>query len=257
MISIGTSGYSYEDWRGPFYPEDLPRDAFLEFYSRRFDVVEINATYYAPPSVRMMEGLVRKSGGSVTFCVKASRRMTHERDADDALFDGFRAALGPLVEAGRLGAVLAQYPQSLKPDRSGRAALERVYSGLEGLPLVFEFRDRSWADERVFSWMQGRGVGLCCVDVPAIQSLFPPLVEVTSPNLAYMRCHGRNAASWYEHEEAYQRYDHRYTGQETREVAGAVRTLAKGASEVFVFYNNHYRAKAVDGAERLRRELAT
>jgi len=255
MIRIGTSGYSYDDWRGPFYPADLPKRDFLEFYSSRFDVVEINATYYAPPSVRMTEGLLRRSGGRVTFCVKASRRMTHERDADDAFYERFREALGPLAEADRLGAVLAQFPQSLKPDRTGRAALERVCSGLRGLPLVLEFRDRTWADERVFSWMQAQGVALCCVDAPAIESLFPPLVEVTSPDLAYMRCHGRNAASWYEHEEAYQRYDHLYSAQETREVAAAVRTLARGATDVFVFYNNHYRAKAVDGAERLRREL--
>lgn len=262
MLHIGTSGYSYDDWKGPFYPGDLPKNRFLEFYAQRFDTVEINSTYYAPPSARMTGGLVRRSSGRVTFAVKANRRMTHERDADDGFYAGFCSALAPLEEAHVLGAVLAQFPQSLKPDRGGREAVERVRQGLEGLPLVFEFRDASWADPRVFAWMRDNGVGLCCVDVPPIPSLFPPVAEVTS-GLAYLRCHGRNAARWYEHEEAYERYDYRYSDGETREIASSVRKLEKlalshveGASgNVFVFYNNHFRAKAVDGAERLKREL--
>lgn len=255
MLHIGTSGYSYDDWIGPFYPKGTTKGRFLEHYARHFDTVEINATYYAPASVRMMEGLVRRSGGLVTFCVKANRRMTHERDADAPAYDGFREAIEPLVGAGVLGAVLAQFPQSLKPDARGREAVERVREGLGGLPLVFEFRHRSWVDARVFSWMRSHEVGLCCVDGPAIESLFPPLVEVTSPSLAYLRCHGRNAEAWYEHEEAYQRYDYLYSDEETREVAAAVRKLESAAGHVFVFYNNHFRAKSVDGARRLMRAL--
>jgi uncharacterized protein YecE (DUF72 family) len=256
VIRIGTSGFSYEDWVGPFYPPATPRGRFLEFYAREFDVVEINSTYYAPPSARTMAGLVERTGGGVGFSIKANRRMTHDRDADDEHFRGFREALAPLVEAGVLGAVLAQFPQSLKPDREGRAALESVHGGLEGLPLVFEFRDRTWADDRVFSWMQHNGVSLCCVDCPPLPGLFPPIVEVTCPDRAYVRCHGRNAGSWYEHEHAYERYDYRYSDEETRQVASVVRRLARKAGDVFVFYNNHYQAKAVDGARRLRQELA-
>jgi uncharacterized protein YecE (DUF72 family) len=255
MIRVGTSGFSYDDWRGPFYPEGLARSRFLEFYASRFDVVEINATYYAPPSRRMTAGLVERSAGRVTFCVKANRRMTHERDADDGFYAGFRDALGPLEEAGVLGAVLAQFPQSLKPDRRGREAIERVAAGLEGLPLAFEYRDRTWADDRVLAWMRSRDVGLCCVDAPPIAGLFPSVVEVTSGRLAYLRCHGRNAASWYDHEEAYERYDYLYDDAETQEIASAARKLSGGAGDVFVFYNNHYRAKAVDGASRLRQVL--
>ncbi len=255
MIYVGTSGFSYDDWKGPFYPQRLGRSRMLEFYADRFRAVEVNSTYYAPPSRRMIEGLVRRSGGRVVFAVKANRRMTHERDADDACFSGFRDALAPLEEAGVLGAVLAQFPQSLKPDRAGRAALERMLEAFPGMPLVFEFRDVTWDDGRVLAWMRSHGVGLCCVDAPPIEGLFPPVVEVTSPRIAYLRCHGRNAASWYDHEDAWQRYDYLYSDAETDEIAGKVRSLAAGASDVFVFYNNHYRAKAVDGARRLRAAL--
>jgi uncharacterized protein YecE (DUF72 family) len=255
MIRVGTSGWSYEDWRGPFYPPDLPRNRFLSHYARHFDVAEVNSTYYASPGIRMVEGLVRRTEGEVVYCVKANRHMTHERDAGDGAYRDFVAALAPLLEHDLLGAVLAQFPQSLKPDAEGRRAVERLRRGFEDLPLVFEFRDRSWDDERVYSWMRAHGVGLSCVDVPKIGSLFPPVTRVTSERIAYMRCHGRNAAAWYEHDEAWQRYDYRYGDAQTRQVARSVRRLHRRATDVYVFYNNHYRAQAVDGATRLKQEL--
>jgi uncharacterized protein YecE (DUF72 family) len=252
MIAVGTSGFSYEDWKGHFYPPKMGKTSFLEYYSNYFDACEINATYYSPPTTRMTEGLLRKSRGRVTFSIKANRRMTHEQDADDAFFSGFVEALRPIEEAGRLGAVLAQFPQSLKPDRHGKDVVERIYEGLRGLPLVFEFRHARWAHKRVFDWMSGRDIGLCCVDEPPIRGLFPPIVKVTSRKIAYLRFHGRNAQKWHEHEQAYERYDYLYSESELREWLPKIGRLADEAEKVFVFYNNHFQAKAVENAMQLK-----
>lgn len=255
VIHIGTSGWSYDDWKGLFYPPDLPGNRYLDFYARHFSVAEVNSTYYHPPARKMVEGLIRRTGGQMTFCLKAHRSMTHQRDADDALYRAFSQAVHPLQEAGLLGAVLAQFPQSLKPDREGRTAVETIRRGLADLPLAFEFRDRTWDDGRVYAWMRANDVALCCVDVPAIESLFPPVVRTTTDGLAYLRCHGRNAGSWYEHEHAWQRYDYLYSEEEIRQVAQSVRKLGQEARQVFVFYNNHYQARAVDGARKLLEAL--
>lgn len=251
VILIGTSGFSYEDWKGPFYPPKMGKARFLEYYAGHFSACEINATYYAPPTARMTEGLLRKSGGRVTFSVKANRRMTHELDADAQAFRDFRDALKPLADAGKLGAVLAQFPQSFKPDVRGKETVEKIFGELGGLPLVFEFRHARWAHERVFAWLEERDIGLCCVDEPPLPGLFPPLVRVTSRRLAYLRFHGRNAAKWHEHEEAYERYDYLYTQDELEAWVPRIRKMADGAQQVLVFYNNHFRAQAVTNARQM------
>ncbi len=257
MILIGTSGFSYDDWKNHFYPPTTDKARFLEYYSGYFDTCEINSTYYSLPTFRMTEGLLRKSGGKVTFCIKANRRMTHEQDADRDFFRSFAEALKPLVAAEKLGAILAQFPQSLKPDERGKSVVEKIYEGFAGLPIVFEFRQARWAQETVFEWMQERDIGLCCVDEPRLGSLFPPIVKVTSKKIAYLRFHGRNAQKWYEHEQAYERYDYLYTEDELREWVPKILTMERKAEKVFVYYNNHFQAKAVENALQLKALLSS
>ncbi|MFH1438211.1 MAG: DUF72 domain-containing protein [Pseudomonadota bacterium] len=252
MIFTGTSGFSYDDWKGHFYPASMGKAKFLAYYSNTFTACEINSTYYAPASRRMTEGLLRKSEGRVTFCMKANRRMTHQLDADAAFYSGFRDALDPMVREKKLGAVLAQFPQSCRPDRRGKDAVERIHGELGELPLVFEFRQEKWADDRVFKWMSGRNIGLCCVDEPRIRGLFPPVVRVTSKDIAYLRFHGRNAEKWHNHKEAYERYDYLYSEEEIKQWVPKIKKLQQEAGSVFVFYNNHYKAKAVQNALQLK-----
>lgn len=252
MIFIGTSGFSYDDWKGHFYPAKMGKTGFFEYYSSYFEACEINSTYYSSPTLKMVEGLLRKSGRRVTFSIKANRRMTHDYDADDEFFRNFKGALKPMIEAGKLGAVLAQFPQSLKPDLRGKNVVEKVFEELGELPLVFEFRHARWADDRVFNWMQKRDIGLCCVDEPPIKGLFPPVVRVTSRKTAYLRFHGRNVKKWYDHKEAYERYDYLYSEDELRSWLPKIRQLAKEAENVLIFYNNHFQAKAAENAMQMK-----
>ena len=252
MIFTGTSGFSYDDWKGHFYPAKMGKAKFLAYYSNYFTACEINSTYYAPPSRRMIEGLLRKSEGKVTFCMKANRRMTHQLDADAAFYSGFRDALEPMVREEKLGAVLAQFPQSCRPDRRGKDAVERIHGELGELPLVFEFRQAKWADDRVFTWMSERNIGLCCVDEPRIKGLFPPVVRASSKDVAYLRFHGRNAEKWHNHKEAYERYNYLYSEDEIKQWVPRIKKLEQETGKVFVFYNNHYKAKAVQNALQLK-----
>ncbi len=107
MIRIGTSGFSYDDWSGPFYPAGLPARAQLAFYARAFSTVEINTTYYRVPDVRLVQGWAERTPADFLFAVKAYQGLTHERERPDCA--PFVAALQPLVAAGKLACILAQF----------------------------------------------------------------------------------------------------------------------------------------------------
>src|SRR3954453_8222571 len=117
MIHIGTSGYSYEDWKGHFYPENIKDNEMLSFYSQDFKTTEINYTYYRMPAARTLAAMASKVPDNFVFTVKASKELTHEREAEDGgatpeNFRLFTQALQPLVDQGKFGAVLAQFPNS-------------------------------------------------------------------------------------------------------------------------------------------------
>ena len=252
MIAIGTSGFSYEDWVGPVYPEGLPERDRLSFYAREFSTVELNVTYYRVPDQWIVEGWVRKSPDGFLFSVKAHQGLTHEREQPD--FAGFVAALGPLVEAGRLGCVLAQFPNSFRASAENRDYLKRVREGLGGLPVVVEFRNAAWVSEGTFDLLRTLGLGFCCVDEPRLQGLMPPLAVATG-SVGYVRFHGRNAAKWYNHKEAWERYDYTYSGEELKEWLPRLRRLDSQAQTTLVYFNNHFQGQAIRGARDLKQLL--
>lgn len=250
-IHVGTSGFQYEDWRGALYGTDLPKARFLEAYAAEFDAVELNYTYYRMPARKTLASMVRRTSGRLGFAVKLHGSMTHERDAPAEAYDEFRDAVAPLAQAGVLIALLGQFPQSLHPDRAARDHLETIRRRFDGLPLVFEYRNRRWIRDEIRRWMRSLGVGYCCVDQPSLPSLVPPVVWVTSP-VAYFRFHGRNADKWYEHDDPAERYDYRYCTAELSEWAGRITTASEKADDTAIFFNNHFRGNAVHNARELR-----
>jgi uncharacterized protein YecE (DUF72 family) len=253
VIAIGTSGFDYDDWRGVFYPEDLPKKGFLSYYAGHFSALELNFTYYRMPEARQLASMVERTDGKVELAVKAHRSFTHERTAGEADHADFLAALAPLREAGVLGAVLAQFPHSFEQTEENRAYLRRLADRL-GPPLVVELRRAQWAADPILEWLGRIGVGYCCVDEPALPGLMPPLAAATA-SPAYVRFHGRNAACWYRHDQPHERYDYRYSAAELSEWVPRIRALEGKVDKVMVFFNNHFQAKAVDGARALERLL--
>ena len=162
MIWVGTSGYNYVEWKGRFYPSDLPAKKMLAFYASRFQTVEINYTFYRMPNASTLEGWLGETPAGFTFTLKAPRRITHDRRLRDCaeLVSTFceRAA----ILGDRLGVVLFQLAPTFKIDLPlFDAFLETLPPGLRA---TFEFRHPSWHDDQVFERLRRRNLALCIAD---------------------------------------------------------------------------------------------
>jgi uncharacterized protein YecE (DUF72 family) len=262
MIYIGTSGYSYQDWKGPVYPEDIKDSEMLPFYSHLFNTTEINYTYYRMPAARTLAAMASKVPDNFVFTIKASKELTHEREAGGdgegatpENFRLFRQALQPLLDEGKFGTVLAQFPNSFKLTPENRDYLSVFRDRMGDLPVVVEFRNAAWVTDDTMELLRENNLGYCCADEPRLKGLIPPIAVAIAP-IAYVRFHGRNAKKWWRHDEAYERYDYEYKPEELQEWVPKIEKLNQIANKTFVFTNNHYRGGAVRTAEQLKEMLA-
>ena len=253
-IIIGTSGFSYKDWVGPVYPEDLPKNEWLRHYAQEFSTVELNFSYYRIPSPDTLARMADKVPDGFLFTVKAFRGITHERKEPTPLVRQFVDSLTPLLEADKFACVLAQFPFSFHANDTNRAYLETLREGFGDIPVVVEFRANDWISEQTFAELRALNLGFCCVDQPRLRGLIPPLAELTGP-VAYVRFHGRNAAKWWQHDEAWERYDYTYSDGELGEWVPLIHQLDAEAPLTLVYMNNHWKGQAVDTARKLRRLL--
>ena len=288
MLRVGIAGWDYRDWAGIVYPEPRPRGFDrLSFLCDFFDAIEINSTFYRQPDAKAARSWTSRvsSKSSFLFTAKLFQIFTHARGGSPASrgrgagapgtidLQGearvFLAGIAPLLEAGRLGAVLMQFPHAFHDRPESRAHLEAVARLLPGLPLVAEFRHRSWDNEGALALLRDLGVGFCNIDQPALGMTLPPTDHVTS-RVAYARLHGRNAANWFPARGAgigpdpismvppsAARYDYFYSSEELRPWVDRIRSMAAGAEEVFVIANNHYRGKGPANALMLKSALST
>ena len=251
MLYFGTCGFSYNDWAGNFYPRGMPRREWLGYYAREFNSLELNSTYYALPKLSVLEAMVNRTGEGFLFSIKANQEMTHQRQHDGKVFAAFVHMLQPFIASGKLGCVLAQFPYSFGYSRHNLDYLARFREWLRDLPLVVEFRNAKWLKPEVFDWLRNRNFGFCCVDEPQLPNLLPPLAEFTS-DIGYVRFHGRNAAKWWQHEHAYERYDYTYSAEELKEWLPRISKLNSTTERTFVFANNHWRGQAIGTIRQLR-----
>ena len=195
--------------------------------------------------------MAEKTGEDFVFSIKANKEMTHQREDNASVFRAFCQVLEPIIAAGKLGCILAQFPYSFGFNRHNWDYLEVFKKRLGELPVVIEFRNARWLRGEVFDWLRHRDLGFCCVDEPQLPNLLPPMAEVAS-KIGYLRFHGRNSAKWWRHEHAYERYDYSYTPQELSEWLPKIQKLDNTAEKSFVFANNHWQGQAVDTIRQLR-----
>ncbi len=138
MLWIGTSGYSYTDWQGTYYPSQIKQVDMLTFYAKDFDTVEINYTYYRMSAARTLASMVEKVPNGFSFTLKANQVMTHESTLDPIIFQDFCDALTPLQDQGKLGCILAQFPTSFHNNDKNRAYLEGFRDRMADIPTVAE-----------------------------------------------------------------------------------------------------------------------
>ena len=254
---FGTSGWSYEDWRGVFYPEH-PGGSFdsLQYAAEYFDALEINSTFYRPPSPKTAASWARRTEhkDGFLFTAKLHQRFTHQRHErwSDPEASVFKRGMDPLAQAGKLGGILVQFPWSFRNVPENRKWLAAVIGEFKNYPLFIEVRHASWATDDFFGYLDNAGVGLVDIDQPLFDNSLAPSGRVTGSN-AYVRLHGRNRENWFKEGAGRDaRYDYLYDEGELAEWVKRIRTLSKKADTVFVFTNNHYRGQAAVNSLELK-----
>ena len=258
MIRVGPAGWSYADWEGVVYPRPKPRGFHpLDWLARTFGTVEINATFYAlPRAEHAAQWLERvRDFRDFRFTAKLHQDFTHSerelRELAPAVGE-FRAGLEPLARAGRLGALLAQFPIGFRFERRHLARIDELIARFDLAPLVLELRHRSWFEPEPLAALAARNCSLAEIDLPAAKD-HPPAEHPTPGPLGYLRLHGRNAATWFARDAGRdQKYDYLYTREEIEALVGRARRLAGAHDETYVVTNNHFEGKAVvNGIELL------
>lgn len=251
MTRIGPAGWLYKDWKGIVYPSKRARDFHeLSYLARYFDAVEINTSFYGPFTAKMATGWIRKveSNEQFRFTAKLWRGFTHDHAATSADENAFKEGLTPLVEAGRLGALLLQFPWSFRNTDENRAYVAQLCSRFAEYPLVLEVRHGSWSEPGVLSILEGLDLGLCNIDQPLFKRSVKPAALATS-RVGYVRLHGRNYQSWFtENKYVGERYDYLYSPDELDPWIDRIKVVEQATDETYVITNNHYIGKAVVNA---------
>lgn len=253
-IRVGPAGWSYKDWIGIVYPRRKPphfhESTFLANY---LDTIELNVTFYRPvPAHTAAEWVQRVSQNpDFLFTAKLWQEFTHTRDLSADNETTFRPAMETLRDAGKLGALLAQFPWSFKNTKEAIAYLDKLIGRFRDFPLVIEVRHSSWDRPEFYSWLAERSVGFCNIDQPVIGRSLTPGEKTTSP-VGYVRLHGRNYNEWFRErpdgEMSEQRYNYLYSDEELGPWLERIRILGGNASAIYTILNNHPEAKALVNA---------
>jgi len=237
QVRIGCSGWTYKDWKGPFYPPKTPDRLRLEYYASRFDTAEINASFYRLPSEAMVEGWARRAPADFTFAWKVSRFITHNKKLNDCA-DSVTLVWSRMAPLGRkLGPALIQLPPQLRRNDA------RLAGFLDLLPPgrhTVEFRHPSWYEPAVFRLLAERDVALCISDHHSAPSPW----EVTA-SWAYVRGHGPGG-----------RYHGRYPAEELARWAERIAAWRARGLDVFAYFDNDIKSAAPFDAEALKAMVA-
>ena len=234
IIKLGTSGYSFEDWKGVFYPDDIDKGKMLDYYSKHFNTVEINSTYYKIPHSSVFYWLSEKTEADFEFIVKVHKEITHERKGSFDSLSLLLEALKPLIESGKFKGFLAQFPWSFKYSISNIEYIKKIKDNCNNFDIWVEFRNAGWVRDNVFEFLQKNKIGYCCVDEPRLRGLILPQA-ISTTDTGYVRFHGRNTATWWD-SSAGDRYDYLYTKEELSEWIEKIRELRKQTSKTYLFF---------------------
>jgi uncharacterized protein YecE (DUF72 family) len=277
-IRIGTSGWSYPTgkgtWNGIFYPKPAGRGRGrgkvdeLEFYAEHFDTVEVNSTFYRVPSVEAVRGWAKRTPPGFEFSLKLYQKFTHPAMFHEATggdpwdlgakdVDEFLRAIEPLADAGKLGALLAQFPPSFKNEPDSHGFLEWLLKRFREHLVAVELRHRSWSDapDRTLELLSEYNVALVQIDEPKFRTSIRLNLQPNVRTFYYLRLHGRNAAQWWKHDRSEDRYNYLYSPEELEPFAEAVEDASRKVRKAYLYTNNHFSAKSVANAAILKHKI--
>ena len=288
-LRIGTSGWSYPTgkgkWNGLFYPATRSKRQGtagfdeLRFYAEHFDTVEVNTTFYGQPKHEVAQTWVERTPPGFEFSLKLYQKFTHPKmfketalkrapgsegelldllaEVTQSDIDDFRAGIEPLAAAGKVGALLAQFPPSFKDSSQSRDYLAQLLRAFAEHPVAVELRHRSWSDAigETLSVLNAFGAAWVQIDEPkfrfSIRQNYLPNVK----SFYYMRLHGRNAAQWWKHDKSEDRYNYLYSAAELREFSETASAAKELVKKSYLYANNHFSSKSVVNAVMLKAQL--
>ena len=288
-LRIGTSGWNYPSglgtWNGIFYPPSRGRaKGFdeLSFYAEHFNTVEVNSTFYGQPRPDVTRGWAERTPQTFEFSVKLYQKFTHPKmfkqayvkgvaagdAAAEALLDvlakpnqtdldEFKRGVDPLASSGKMGALLAQFPPSFKSDGPSRDYLAWLLHAFAGYSVAVELRHATWSDTlgETLALLDASGAALVQIDEPKFRL---SIRQNQLPNIRsfyYMRLHGRNAAQWWKHDKAEDRYNYLYSGDEVSEFVETLDAAREIVRKAYLYTNNHFSAKSVANAAMIKKQL--
>lgn len=252
IIQVGTSGYSFEDWRQSFYPEKIEKGKMLDHYAMHFDCVEINSTYYRIPHPAVFYNMIKKVSPQFEFIVKVPQSFTHGRTEIEHDANSFIEAITPLRESKQLKGLLAQFPYSFKFNQNNLDYLSICNELCTPTPLFVEFRHNSWVNRPMYDHLVKGKIGYVCVDEPQLNGLLKPDAFATT-NSAYIRLHGRNTRHWWQGGDL--RYDYNYSTIELEEWRNKIFKLKAKVKKVYIFFNNCHHGQAAKNALEFKKML--
>jgi len=259
-IFVGPAGWSYADWNGIVYPMHRPRSFHEATYlAEYFDTIEINTSFYQPLRPSLATQWIQRVAANPRFLFTAKlwQKFTHEGGTTAEDVKAVRIGFDPLHVAGKLGAVLLQFPFSFHRTPENLARLKEILGSFPEYPLVVEVRHSSWSDKEFYDLLAERRVGFCNIDQPIIGRSVKPSERATSP-VGYIRLHGRRYDTWFTDDPTTppeERYNYLYSETELEPWVERIRHVAEHAGTTFVVTNNHYQGKAVVNALQLIRLL--
>jgi len=266
-----------------FYPKPRHKGFDeLAFYAQHFDTVEVNSTFYGQPREEITRGWAERTPRGFEFSVKLYQQFTHPkmfqarvvdglpdsmRDdsaaitelvrANQADLDEFRRGIEPLASAGKLGALLAQFPASFKDTPPTRDTLVELLRAFHEYPVAVELRHKSWSDRigDTLTLLNQFGAAWVQIDEPkfrfSIRQNYLPNVQ----GFYYMRLHGRNAKNWWKHDKSEDRYDYLYSNDELKEFSETADAAKRLVKKLYLYTNNHFSAKSVANAAMIKQQL--
>ncbi len=284
-VRIGTSGWSYPSgqgtWNGIFYPASRSsggrRFDELAYYAEHFNTVEVNSSFYRLPTPDTTRAWAKRTPADFDFAMKLFQKFTHPAmyqhahggappaDAVTSALpvvsmadvDAFRTAIDPLARAGKIGALLAQFPPSFRDAPDTRAYLAWLLEAFRAYPVAVELRHRSWSDRVVetLGLLNGLGAAWAQIDEPKFRFSIRQNHLPNLRGLYYMRLHGRNAEKWWAHDHQDERYNYLYSPSEVSEFSDIVSNVRRLVQKIYVFMNNHFAAKAVANAATMKHQI--
>ena len=261
---IGTAGWSYKDWVPSFYPKNQSAGFdWLQFYSHYFNCVEVNSTYYAYISPKIVEGWIRKSSPTADdflFTVKLHQDFTHKKDFDRQKIKAVNFNLDMLTKAERFGGLLIQFPYSFSFDNSTADYVRKLKDIFQSYNCFVEVRHKSWLKKEALEMFKKLNLTYCTIDQPQIGEAIP-FEPIITNDKAYLRFHGRNVKAWLQsinnygkkqsYEEQSERYKYLYSPGELVEIDQKIKSIQEKVKEIYVIMNNHPQGDAIANAFEL------